>query len=76
MSLVIALAVMVVAPPARARARRTRGKVFASIARRGTWFAVVVGLALFLVSQIRIPDLDELLSGALDPVVEMETRRR
>jgi hypothetical protein len=50
--------------------------VFALIARRGIWFAVVVGLASFLVSQIRIPDLDELLAGALSPVVKLEVRRR
>ena len=50
--------------------------MLASIVRKGIWFAVVVGLASFLVSQIRMPDLDELASDALDPVVEMETLRR
>ncbi len=52
--------------------------MFASITRRGIWFAVVVVLASLsrLPGQTRIPDLDELLSGALSPVVEMEMRRR
>ncbi len=56
--------------------QKDEGRVFASVARKGMWFAVVVGLAAFLVSRITIPDLDDLLSGALSPVVEMETRRR
>jgi hypothetical protein len=50
--------------------------VFAPITRKGIWFAVVVGFASLLVSQIRIPDLDELLSGALSPVEELEVWRR
>jgi hypothetical protein len=52
--------------------------VFASTTRRGIWFAVVVALACFslFLDRPRRPDLDELLSGALSPVVELEVWRR
>ena len=52
--------------------------MFASIAKQRIWFAVAVVLAtlhIFL-DPPRIPDLDELLSGALSPVVELEVWRR
>ena len=58
--------------------RRTRGRVFASITRPRMWLAVMVALASFCVflDRPRIPDLDELLPGALSPVVDLEVWRR
>ena len=52
--------------------------MLASVKKPGIWFGAVVLLALFslFLDRPRIPDLDELLAGALNPVVEMETRRR
>jgi hypothetical protein len=52
--------------------------VFASITKQRIWLVVIVVLASLcvFVDRPRIPDLDELLAGALSPVVELEVWRR
>ncbi len=44
--------------------------------KRSTWIAVAVVLLAFFVSQFRLPDIDKVLSGALNPVEELEVWRR
>jgi len=52
--------------------------VFASITKQRIWLGVAVvltSLCVFL-DRPRMPDLDELLSGTLDAIVELEVGRR